>query len=107
MADIPKLAAPLNPRIIYDRWGKSLDQGDVVHILGRTDVMWVVADIRPVLDPQAPPGTLIVSLQATLQIPVRGGVRLQDVLKQLDARQVAGLQAQQDPPPPVGGAVES
>lgn len=92
--DTPILGGPtLNGRILYDRFGRTLDVGDVLFLIGKDDVMWQVVDLKPILTPQAPPGAQVITLAATLQLPVLGGQPLNDVLKVLDAKQTAGRTA--------------
>lgn len=71
----------------YDRMGREIGPGDVVHILGKTDVMWKVTGVRPVLDKDAPPGLVEISLASAFLTGVQGGHPIPDLLKVFDAQE--------------------
>lgn len=66
----------------------------MVHLLGKTDIMWLVRSVRPVMDPSAPPGTVELALEARFVTGVLGGRRITDVIKVMDAEETEALNKQ-------------
>jgi len=69
----------------YDRHGRQLQPGDVVHIIGKGDIMWRVQGVKPILAPDAPKGLVEISLIAVFMTGVPGGTPIADLLKVKDA----------------------
>ena len=89
----PFAAQPAAP-LVLDRMGRPIEVGDAIHIMGKSDVMWQVQQIRPLLDPRAPGGTVEVTLVAGFTPVVPAGQKCMDVLKVLSAAQTQRLQAE-------------
>lgn len=70
---------------LYDRNGRELGVGDVVHLLNKSDIFWRVQSVTPVLDPKAPAGLIELQLVAVFLTGVPGGRPITDVLKTRDA----------------------
>ena len=103
-----KQPAGMSKSQTYDRNGRELGVGDVVHILGKGDIMWRVTDLHPIMDPKAPPGLIEIQLAAVFVTGVPGGQRVSDLIKCKDAReQPAGALAQGDGDPGGGVVQES
>lgn len=81
----------------YDRFGRQIQAGDAIHILGKFDIIWRVVHVKPILDPQVPPGTVEIALQAVMVSGVQGGALLGDILKVRDKRDFE-TQPPTDPP---------
>ncbi len=76
-------------RETYDRNGRLIGEGDIVHLIGKGDVMWRVTSVKPVMDPKAPPGLVELALVAAFVTGVPGGQNVMDVIKCKDATEVA------------------
>lgn len=76
----------------------------MVHLLGKTDIMWLVRSVRPVMDPSAPPGTVELALEARFVTGVLGGRRITDVIKVMDAEETEALNKQMQGATPSEGA---
>jgi hypothetical protein len=72
----------------YDCSGRLLQVGDVVHLVGKHDVMWRVSSVRPILDARVPPGTVELSLTTAFVTGIPGGRPIADVLKIIDAGEI-------------------
>lgn len=70
---------------LYDRFQRPLQEGDVVHLIGRGDIMWRVQTCTPSFEPSVPPGTMQLQLISVLQLGLPGGVPVTDMIKVLDA----------------------
>lgn len=79
-----KQAEAVSTTQIYDRLGRLIQTGDVVHILNKTDVFWKVTGCAPVMDPTAPPGLVQVQLVAVFSPSIPGGQRVTDLVKVQD-----------------------
>ena len=75
---------------LYDRAGRQINEGDVVHMIGRLDIMWRVQKVTPVLAPNLPPGMVEVSLVAVVVQGVAGGQPIGDLIKVVDASETKG-----------------
>lgn len=92
----------------YDRNGRELGLGDTVHVLAKTDIMWRVVGVQPVLDPRVPPGTLQLQLTAVFITGVQGGMPILDILKTKDAEEnapVAAPNGEAGDPAPTGSGI--
>lgn len=76
---IPHLSS--NPRVPVDRFGQPLSPGDLVVYDPRSPVVYRVADIRPILDPKAPPGAMQVTLTASAFVSTAHGVPIGELLR--------------------------
>lgn len=76
---------------LYDRFGREVGAGDVVYLMEKRDAMWKVEEIKPVLDPQAPPRLLQITLTSIIVAPLSGGVPTGDILKVMDVEEAAPL----------------
>ena len=90
----------------YDRFGREIREGDVIHLIGKGDLFWRVAKVSPVLTPQAPPGMVEIHLTAAFITGVPGGQPIGDVIKCVDAQEAEEAKAQRVASGPIG-AVES
>lgn len=70
---------------LYDRFQKEVKDGDVVYLLGRTDIMWRVQKVAPSLQPGAPPGLVELHLVAVFAMGLPGGTPVTDMIKVRDA----------------------
>jgi len=80
-----KKADQVSPTEAYDRNGRLLQPGDVVHIIGKGDIMWRMQSVKPVLAPNAPKGLVEISMVAVFMTGVPGGTPIADLLKVKDA----------------------
>lgn len=83
----------------YDRFHREITEGDHVYILGKGDVFWKVLRVRALLDPTAPPGAIEIVFSTQVASVVPGGQAISDVIKCLDAQQIAEAQAAMQPDP--------
>lgn len=59
---------------ILDRWGRALKPGDEITYTNDLDMLFVIQDIRAVdVNPNVPPGTVLLTLVAQAQIPAQRG----------------------------------
>ena len=59
---------------LLDRWGRALNPGDEVTYTNDLDMLFVIQDIRAVdVNPNVPPGTVLLTLMAQAQIPAQRG----------------------------------
>lgn len=91
-------AAGVTTTELYDRNGRPLQSGDVVHLIGKLDIMWKVVHVRPVLDKDAPPGLVELALQAVVVQGLPGGQPIPMIIKVRDAGEFVHV-ATPDPPP--------
>lgn len=70
---------------VYDRFAHPIQEGDVVHLLGKVDIMWRVQAVKPALGLAAPAGTVELQLVAIIHTGVPGGRPIADMLKVQDA----------------------
>lgn len=78
----------LNTRA-YDRFGRELQEGDAVVLLGKDVIVWRLSYVKPILDSTAPPGLMEMGLHAVFVSGVPGGQKLGDIIKVLDASEHA------------------
>jgi hypothetical protein len=90
----------------YDRFGRPLQEGDIIHLLGKLDIMWRVVSVKPILNPKAPPGTIEIQLHAVFVTGVPGGQLVTDVIKVKDASEFAQPAGQADGDPGDGESVQ-
>lgn len=72
------------PREVLDRFGHVIAPGDMLMIPALGDVVWHVAKVAAVLDPQAPPGLVQMVLTAGHRAVVQAGERTTEFIKVLD-----------------------
>lgn len=77
---------------LLDRVGKKIDKGSAVYLIGKHDTIWQIHDIKPVLDPQAPPGVVEVTFIASYTAMVNPQVPIPDVLLVLSKAQQEQIQ---------------
>ena len=70
---------------VYDRFGRQIGIGDMITLPEVGDVVWRVTDVRPILDPKAPPGLCHLQLAAVIMEGVQGGAPLANIVKVRDA----------------------
>lgn len=70
---------------LYDAFGRKLQVGDTVHLMGRGDVMWEITHIRLMLEPGAPPNMHALTMVAVFNRPIQGGLRITDLLQVVPA----------------------
>lgn len=83
-------ASGVNKFGVYDRFMHEVQEGDIVFLLGKQDIFWRIAKIAPVLRPDAPMGTMEVSLVAMFLTGVPGATPIMDMLKVRSAAEVQG-----------------
>lgn len=68
----------------YDRFGRELQEGDAVVLMGSDVIVWRISYVKPVLDAKAPPGLVEIGMQAVFVNGVPGGQKLGDIIKVRD-----------------------
>lgn len=76
---------PVSRTETCDRFGRRVKSGDVVHLIGKLDIMWKVVGVKPILDAKAPPGLVEISLVTRFVTAVPGGTPVMDLIKVRDA----------------------
>lgn len=98
MADVFRTFQPPVAAVL-DKVGRPLSPGDAIFIMGKTDTIWSVYEITPVLDPKLPPGAMAIVLTSSYRAIVQRNTPLPDVLLVLSAEEQAGRTGLQAPPP--------
>lgn len=93
------------PTTAFDRFGRELQAGDAVYLIGKQDAMWRMSEVTPVLEPGAPAGLVRLTFTSLFSTAVPGGVPVMDVIKIRDAEEFA-RQAGEQQPAAVADAVE-
>lgn len=83
---------------LMDRFGRELQEGDLVHIVGKGDIFWQVAKLAPSLYPQAPPAAMELVLVAEFPFVLQGGQRIGDLLL-VDRPEPTTDESVEQPPP--------
>lgn len=78
---------------LYDRFRHEIHEGDLVHLLGRSDVMWRVQKCAPALAPNAPPGMVELQLVAVFALGLPGGQPITDMVKVQGVEELREAQA--------------
>lgn len=77
MANILNMNGSATPSTLLDCYGRALDPGDQVVMVGSAESpkapIYTITEIRPNLHPQAQPGTLLVTLSVSMQVMQTGG----------------------------------
>src|SRR5574340_787151 len=68
------------PTVLVDRFGYQVERNDIVLFESATTPEFLVADIQPVLHPQAPPGLCTLTLQARFQVNIQAGQRIANMV---------------------------
>lgn len=77
--------------------------------MGKTDIVWRVHEVRPLLNPDAPPGLVELIMTAAFITALPGGTPISDLIKVKDASEASPGLPGPDPRsdalyvPPVGG----
>lgn len=69
---------------ILDRFGRVLAEGDMVILSGRGDLVWRITKIRPILDPNAPPGAKQITFTAAVESGVQTNMPVAEFIKVRD-----------------------
>lgn len=73
--------APSPPQVLRDLYGRQLNPGDAVLLTNGKPPRYIVADVRPTLDPRLPPNTVIVTLISQLTFPITANARLDQAVR--------------------------
>jgi hypothetical protein len=78
---VPGLGTPPpGPLGVYDMKGRPIGPGDLIGVLGQPMQEYEVTEIRPNLNPNAPPGTLLITATSRVQMMVPANTGLTGVL---------------------------
>lgn len=96
----PSAPQPVGPPILRDRYGRELHIGDQVVLPNVIAPVLRVADVKPDMRPNVPPGTLLVQLvlpPVILQLP--GGQAMGDLIRVMQVAEYEKPKPAEEPPP--------
>lgn len=73
--------APSPPQVVRDLYGRALAVGDAILMVNGKPPRYIVADVRPTLDPRLPPNTVIVTLVSQVTFPITANARLDQAVR--------------------------